>query len=185
MDQDLNELEQLAEGTHADLQEKPKKQADRERNGLPTDPKQGLEAISSTDVMTQATQHSASGTLASEKQAASVKQAANRASLQEQQMSSKVNQDLFYQGAQDQDGKEHSPDQTKDSKAPPEPVPDFGTPLKGSKSEEGEGNQEQSENSPMIEDVAAKVEVKGKAVEKFGSLEEEFEAIDKIDPTVK
>lgn len=37
----------------------------------------------------------------------------------------------------------------------------------------------------MIEDVAAKVEVKGKAVEKFGSLEEEFEAIDKIDPTVK
>ena len=35
MDKDLNELEQLAEGTHADLQEKPKKQADRERNGLP------------------------------------------------------------------------------------------------------------------------------------------------------
>jgi len=25
MDKDLNELEQLAEGTHADLQEKPKK----------------------------------------------------------------------------------------------------------------------------------------------------------------
>lgn len=100
-------------------------------------------------------------------------------------MSSKVNQDLFYQGGPEEDGKEHSPDQTKDSKAPPEPVPDFGTPLKGSKSEEAEGNQDQSENSPMIEDVAAQVEVKGKVAEKFGSLEDEFEAIDKIDPTVK
>lgn len=35
MDKDLNELEQLAEGTHADLQEKPKKQGlNREVNGL-------------------------------------------------------------------------------------------------------------------------------------------------------
>ena len=51
----LNELEQLAEGTHADLQEKPKKQVNREVNGLSADLKENGEkdtTIASTDVLT-------------------------------------------------------------------------------------------------------------------------------------
>lgn len=43
MDKDLNELEQLADETHADLQEKPKKGANKEVNGLPVDVKENGE----------------------------------------------------------------------------------------------------------------------------------------------
>lgn len=71
----------------------------------------------------------------------SAKQSSNRTNLQEQQMSQKVNQDLFYQMPEEQDEKEQSPEPTKDTKAPPEPVPDFGTPLKGSKSDEFEAKE--------------------------------------------
>ena len=56
MDKDLNELEQLAEGTHADLQEKPKKSPIKELNGGPDDFKEnGVEPIGkeSIDTLTQ------------------------------------------------------------------------------------------------------------------------------------
>lgn len=141
MDKDLNELEQLADETHADLQEKPKKQTNRDVNGLSADLKENGEkdpTTASTDVLTQASQNATSTTTLNEASNMSAKQSNNRASLQEQQMTTKVNQDLFYQMPADQDEKQQSPDRTKDSKAPPEPVPDFGTPLKASKSDEAE-----------------------------------------------
>lgn len=100
-------------------------------------------------------------------------------------MTTKVNQDLFYQMPADQDEKQQSPDRTKDSKAPPEPVPDFGTPLKASKSDEAEKREKESDDSPMIEDVAAKVEVKEKEIEKFKSLDDEFDAIASIKSSQK
>ena len=40
-----------------------------------------------------------------------------------------------------------------------------------------------SENSPMIEDVAAKVEVKGSGIDKIKSIDDEFDAIASINPT--
>jgi hypothetical protein len=69
MDKDLNELEQLAEGTHADLQEKPKKQVNRDVNGLSADLKENGEkdfATTSTDVLTQASTNAVSTTTLSE-----------------------------------------------------------------------------------------------------------------------
>jgi len=56
-------------------------------------------------------------------------------------------------------------------------VPDFGTPLKPAKSEEIENKEKMSENSPMIEDVAAKVEVKGSEIDKMKSIDDDFDAI--------
>ena len=55
MDKDLNELEQLAEGTHADLQEKQKKQSNRDINGLSPELKENGDkdlTTASTDVLT-------------------------------------------------------------------------------------------------------------------------------------
>jgi len=69
MDKDLNELEQLAEGTHADLQEKPKKQVNRDVNGLSTDLKENGDkdfATTSTDVLTQASTNAISTTTLNE-----------------------------------------------------------------------------------------------------------------------
>ena len=109
MDKDLNELEQLAEGTHADLQEKPKKQVNREVNGLAEDVKENGEkdlTTVSTDQPTAASQNTISTSTLNEAQTMSAKQSNNRASLQEQQMASKVNQDLFYQAPAEQDEKE-------------------------------------------------------------------------------
>ena len=109
MDKDLNELEQLAEGTHADLQEKPKKQVNREVNGLAEDVKENGEkdlATLSTDQPTAASQNTISTSTLNEAQTMSAKQSNNRANLQEQQMASKVNQDLFYQAPVEQDEKE-------------------------------------------------------------------------------
>ena len=56
-------------------------------------------------------------------------------------------------------------------------MPDFGTPLKPAKSDEIEKKEMMSENSPMIEDVAAKVEVKGSEIDKIKSIDDEFDAI--------
>ena len=42
-----------------------------------------------------------------------------------------------------------------------------------------------SENSPMIEDVAAKVEVKGSGLDKIKSIDDEFDAIAAITPITK
>ena len=64
-------------------------------------------------------------------------------------------------------------------------MPDFGTPLKPAKSEEAEKKEKKSEDSPMIEDVAANVEVKGSGVDKFKSLDDEFDAIASINQNTK
>lgn len=64
-------------------------------------------------------------------------------------------------------------------------MPDFGTPLKPAKSDEAEKKEKKSEDSPMIEDVAAKVEVKGSGVDKFKSLDDEFDAIASINQSTK
>ena len=69
MDKDLNELEQLAEGTHADLQEKPKKQGIRDVNGLSAELKENGDkdlTIASTDVLTQASVNAVSTTTLNE-----------------------------------------------------------------------------------------------------------------------
>lgn len=69
MDKDLNELEQLAEGTHADLQEKPKKQSNRDINGLSAELKENGDkdlTTASTDVLTQASTNAISTTTLNE-----------------------------------------------------------------------------------------------------------------------
>lgn len=86
MDKDLNELEQLADETHADLQEKPKKQTNRDVNGLSSDLKENGEkdpTTASIDVLTQASQNATSTTTLNEASNMSAKQSNNRASLQE------------------------------------------------------------------------------------------------------
>ena len=110
MDKDLSELEQLAEGTHADLQDKPKKKSEREVNGLSKVAEQNGDGVKGGVSAEALTVQSSSTAALSEAQTASAKQLSNRAKLQEQQMNSKVNQDLFYQMGPDQDDKEHSPD---------------------------------------------------------------------------
>ena len=72
----------MAEGTHADLQEKPKKAAAKEVNGQPDDLQEnGLDAKSnSIDALTHAT----SAATLSDAQTMSAKQPINRATLQEQ-----------------------------------------------------------------------------------------------------
>lgn len=63
MDKDLNELEQLADETHADLQEKPKKASTREVNGLASDVKENGEedlGMASIEVTTHASLNTAS-----------------------------------------------------------------------------------------------------------------------------
>jgi len=58
--------------------------------------------------------------------------------------------------------------------------------LKGSKSDEIENKEKMSDNSPLIEDVAAKVEVQGSSeMDKIKSIDDEFDAIDAIAPTLK
>lgn len=51
-------------------------------------------------------------------------------------MASKVNQDLFYQMPDEEDNKDASPEPVKDTNAPEDPMPDFGTPLKAGKTEQ-------------------------------------------------
>lgn len=87
MDKDLNELEQLADETHADLQEKPKKQTNRDLNGLSADLKENGEkdlTTASTDQLTQASTNAVSTTTLNDAQNMSGKQTNNRANLQEQ-----------------------------------------------------------------------------------------------------
>ena len=58
--------------------------------------------------------------------------------------------------------------------------------MKGSKSDEIENKEKMSDNSPLIEDVAAKVEVQGSSeMDKIKSIDDEFDAIDAIAPTLK
>lgn len=82
MDKDLNELEQLAEGTHADLQEKPKKGASKEVNGMAVE-SNGNEDLATDSMVTLATdsQVATSAATLSEVQTMSAKQPSNRATL--------------------------------------------------------------------------------------------------------
>jgi hypothetical protein len=101
MDEDLKELEQLAEGTHAELQEKPKKITTNPLNGASDDFKEnGIDALggqSVGDMTTLASQAGASNVTLHEAQTMTAKQPSNRETLKENQMTQKVNQDLFYQ----------------------------------------------------------------------------------------
>lgn len=119
MDQDLNELEQLAEGTHADLQEKPKKQSVNPLNGNPVDLKENGDedlAKPSIDATTHASNTTSTATLnVDEKSVASTaKPSNNLANLHDQQMSQKVNQDLFYQMPDEEENNDASPKLPKD-----------------------------------------------------------------------
>ena len=107
--QDLEELEQLAEGTHVDLQEKPKKTPPKERNGAQDDFKENsfeksIDKLGATsmDALTQASVATASAATLQDVQTMSAKQSNNRETLKESQMTQKVNQDLFYQMQDDE-----------------------------------------------------------------------------------
>ena len=137
----MNELEQLAEGTHADLQDKPKKTAPKEVNGATDDFKEnGVGALgnNSMDTLTDPSLASTSAATLHDVQMMSgaKPQTANRETLKEQQISQKVNQDLFYQMPDEDNQELDSPQPTKDTKMPMEPVepidpiPNMGTPIK-------------------------------------------------------
>ena len=98
-EQDLKELEQLAEGTHVDLQDKPKKTPIKEVNGVQDDFKENSPdkiGSLSMDAITQASVATTSAATLQDVQTMSAKQPNNRETLKEQQMTQKVNQDLFY-----------------------------------------------------------------------------------------
>lgn len=139
----MKELEQLAEGTHAELQDKPKKAGVRDINGASDDFKEnGIDALGgqSMDALTtSASQAGTSQVTLHEAQTMSAKQPSNRETLKEQQMTQKVNQDLFYQ-MQDEDAQAlDSPEPVKDEKEVKSPVEepmiDIGTPIKVVKTE--------------------------------------------------
>ena len=92
MDMDLQELEDLAQGTHDDLQETPKKTSADHVNGQVEDNKENtteLSAKQTDETLTQASKLDSAPQNDAQQMAA--KQSENRQSLLEQQMESKVN----------------------------------------------------------------------------------------------